>query len=224
MEKIKVMLVDDQTLFVESLRLVLETRAEDIVVVGVALNGKIAVELAERELPDVVLMDVRMPELDGVESTRALKEKFPQMKVVMLTTFDDDEYVVKALHLGAEGYLLKDVPPQDIILAVRTVYQGGVLIAPQVASKLANRLFQLDYGHSDRFSGAAGDPAWLKLLNDREKDILWLLSKGYDNKEIAARLYLAEQTVKNYVSVIYDKMGVRDRVQASRLAAEADLG
>jgi DNA-binding NarL/FixJ family response regulator len=224
MEKIKVMLVDDQTLFVESLRLVLETRAEDIVVVGVALNGKIAVELAERELPDVVLMDVRMPELDGVESTRALKEKFPQMKVVMLTTFDDDEYVVKALHLGAEGYLLKDVPPQDIILAVRTVYQGGVLIAPQVASKLANRLFQLDYGHSDRFSGAAGDPAWLKLLNDREKDILWLLAKGYDNKEIAARLYLAEQTVKNYVSVIYDKMGVRDRVQASRLAAEADLG
>jgi DNA-binding NarL/FixJ family response regulator len=224
MEKIKVMLVDDQTLFVESLRLVLETRAEDIAVVGVALNGKSALQLAETELPDVVLMDVRMPELDGVESTRALKEKFPQMKVVMLTTFDDDEYVVKALHLGAEGYLLKDVPPQDIILAVRTVYQGGVLIAPQVASKLANRLFQLDYGHPDRFSAEAGGPAWLKLLNDREKDILWLLAKGYDNKEIAARLYLAEQTVKNYVSVIYDKMGVRDRVQASRLAAETDLG
>jgi DNA-binding NarL/FixJ family response regulator len=225
MEKIKVLLVDDQTLFVESLRMVLETRADDIAVVGVALNGKTALQLAETERPDVVLMDVRMPEMDGVESTRMLKKKYPQMKVLMLTTFDDDEYVIKALHLGAAGYLLKDVPPQDLILTIRTVCQGGVLIAPQVASKLADRLFQIVYGNTDWVCSEPepDSPTWLKLLNNREKDILRLLVNGYDNKEIAARLYLAEQTVKNYVSVIYCKMGVRDRIHALRLAEETGL-
>jgi DNA-binding NarL/FixJ family response regulator len=164
-----------------------------------------------------------MPEMDGVESTRVLKSKYPEMKVLMLTTFDDDEYVINALHLGAAGYLLKDVPPQDLILTIRTVYRGGVLIAPQVAAKLADRLFQINYGNPDRLGSGADAPEWLKLLNQREKDILRLLVNGYDNKEIAARLYLAEQTVKNYVSNIYCKMGVRDRVQALRLAEESGL-
>jgi DNA-binding NarL/FixJ family response regulator len=214
LEKIKVLLVDDQTLFLESLYMVLEFLAEDLVVVGAASNGKIALQLAEEKNPDVVLMDVRMPEMDGVESTRAIKEKFPEMKVLILTTFDDDEYAIQALHLGAIGYLLKDMQPQKIILAIRTVYQGEVLIAPQVASKLVERLFRIGYGNTAR-----SNPTWLKKLNDQEKEILRLLAQGCNNREIAARLYLAEQTVKNYVSVIYGKIGVRDRVKASQLAA-----
>jgi DNA-binding NarL/FixJ family response regulator len=222
MDKIKVLLVDDQTLFVESLRTVLETRAQDIAVVGVASNGKIALQLADSEAPDVILMDVRMPEMDGVDCTRAVVKKYPGMKVLMLTTFDDDEYVVKALHLGAVGYLLKDVPPNDLIAAIRTVYQGGIMISPKVVTKLADRLFEIDYENAGR-SGAEDGPAWLDELSNREKDILWLLANGHDNKEIAKRLYLAEQTVKNYVSAIYCKMGVRDRVQASRLAVAAGL-
>jgi DNA-binding NarL/FixJ family response regulator len=217
-EKIKVLLADDQKLLAESLRMVLETRAGDIAVVGVAANGKEALQLVKTEQPDVVLMDVRMPVLDGVESTRVLKTKFPQVKVLMLTTFEDDEYVVKALHLGAVGYLLKDIPIEDLIQAVRTAHQGGVLLAPRVISKLADRLFQIDYLNPALPRGDA--PAWLESLNNRERDILCLLAKGYDNREIAARLYLAEQTVKNYVSVIYCKMGVRDRIQALRLAED----
>ena len=223
MKEIKVLLVDDQMLFVESLRTVLETRAEDIQVLGVALNGRQALELASAEEPDVVLMDVRMPEMNGVECTRMLKERFPQVKVLMLTTFDDDEYVVEALRLGAAGYLLKDVPPTDLISTIRAVYQGGVMISPKVASKLVEKLVQVNQGDTDQLPLSPRSPVWLKELSNREKDILRLLAKGCDNKEIAKRLYIAEQTVKNYVSIIYSKMGVKDRVQASRMAAEAGL-
>lgn len=223
MNEIKVLLVDDQMLFVESLRTVLETRAEEIRVVGVALNGREALELASKEKPDVVLMDVRMPEVNGVECTRILKERFPEVKVLMLTTFDDDEYVVEALRLGAAGYLLKDVPPTDLISTIRAVYRGGVMISPKVASKLVEKLVQVSHGEPEQLSSSPQSPVWLGELSNREKDILRLLAKGYDNKEIAKRLYIAEQTVKNYVSIIYSKMGVKDRVQASRFAIEAGL-
>ena len=215
---IKVLLVDDQMLFVESLKTVLTTRAGDIAVVGVAHDGREALDLALREHPDVVLMDVRMPVMDGVESTRLIREKLPETRVLILTTFDDDEYVIEALRLGAVGYILKDIPPEELISAIRAVHEGGVLIAPKVAAKIAARLA----GAQDRKSTVPeiSPPQWLLELSPREKEVLRLLAEGYDNREIAARLYLAEQTVKNHVSVLYDKMGVKDRIHAMRKAAE----
>lgn len=222
MGKIKVLLCDDQVLFIESLRIVLETRAEDISVVGVAADGSAAIELAETTRPDVVLMDVRMPGMNGVESTKTLKERHPEMRVLMLTTFDDDEYVIEALRLGAAGYLLKDVPPTELIAAVRAVYAGGVLISPRVASRLVDKLVQSPVEEALGVDPRPEAP-WLSRLSEREKEILSLLAKGCENREIARRLYIAEQTVKNYVSDIYCKIGVRDRVQAARLAAEAGL-
>ena len=222
MKKIKVLLVDDQTLFRESLRSVLETRAEDIEVVGVAANGNEALELLLPDLPDVVLMDIRMPEMNGVECTRIIKERYPEIRVLMLTTFDDDEYVVEALHIGAAGYLLKDVPPAELISAIRAVYEGGVLIAPQVATKLVERLRHPEESSADTRNKPPG-PDWHRQLSVREREILQLIARGYDNKEIAKKLFIGEQTVKNYVSIIYYKLGTHDRVQVARMATEVGL-
>lgn len=221
MEKIRLILADDQALFVESLRTVLTTRAKDLVVAGVAADGLEAVRLVAREKPDVVLMDVRMPVMDGVESTRAIKEKHPRTRVLMLTTFDDDEYVVEALRLGAAGYLLKDMPPAELIAAVRAVHKGGILISPKVAARLVEKLTGPAEAPREGGRDGASPPPWLSELSGREKEILRLLAKGMDNREIAERLFIAEQTVKNHVSLIYSKMGARDRVQASLMAIEA---
>ncbi len=222
MDKIKVVLVDDQTLFVESLRTVLETRADDMMVVGVAHDGGRAVEVVAETHPDVVLMDVRMPGTNGVESTRLIKEGYPETRVLMLTTFDDDQYVIEALRLGAVGYLLKNMPPAELISAIRAVHEGGVLISPQVANKLVGLLTssQNKAGDNQENNQTA---ALVNQLSGREKEILQLMAEGLDNKEIAKKLFIAEQTVKNYVSVIYSKLGVRDRVQASRMVMEAGL-
>ena len=222
MEKIQVLLVDDQTLFVQSLRTVLETRAQDMNVVGVAYDGKKALELVEESHPDIVLMDVRMPVMSGVESTKLIKERYPETKVLMLTTFDDDQYVVEALRLGAVGYLLKDMPPSELISAVRAVHEGGVLISPKVATKLVEKL-TVSSEKEKGSSNLSGANLWVNELSSREKKILQLMAQGLDNKEIAKMLFIAEQTVKNHVSVIYSKLGVRDRVQASRLVIEAGL-
>jgi DNA-binding NarL/FixJ family response regulator len=217
--KIKIVLVDDQTLFVESLKTVLETRADDLQVVGVANDGNRAVEVVAENSPDIVLMDVRMPVMNGVESTKLIKESYPDTRVLMLTTFDDDQYVIEALRLGAVGYLLKNMPPAELISAIRAVYEGGVLISPQVANKLVGLLTnpqsKAGEGHDDERVGSL-----VNQLSSREKEILQLMAEGLDNKEIAGKLYIAEQTVKNYVSVIYSKLGVRDRVQASRMVLE----
>lgn len=214
--------MDDQTLFVESLRTVLETRADDMVVVGIANDGGRAVEVVAEANPDVVLMDVRMPGMNGVESTRLIKERFPEIRVLMLTTFDDDQYVIEALRLGAVGYLLKNMPPAELISAIRAVHEGGVLISPQVANKLVGLLTGSPIKPDGR---QAHNPiaALVNQLSGREKEILQLMAEGLDNKEIAKKLFIAEQTVKNYVSVIYSKLGVRDRVQASRMMMEAGL-
>lgn len=222
MDKIKIVLVDDQTLFVESLRTVLETRADDLQVVGVANDGRQAVEVVAETDPDIVLMDVRMPGMNGVESTRLIKEQYPKTRVLMLTTFDDDQYVVEALRLGAVGYLLKNMPPSELISAIRAVYEGGVLISAQVANKLVGLIAnpQTRSGDAQPNNSIA---ALVNQLSGREKEILQLMAEGLDNKEIAKRLFIAEQTVKNYVSVIYSKLGVRDRVQASRMVMESGL-
>jgi Response regulator containing a CheY-like receiver domain and an HTH DNA-binding domain len=226
MEQIKVLLVDDQRLFVESLRTVIETRAADIEVIGVAYNGVEAIDSVAKERPDIVLMDVRMPEMNGVESTRLIKEKYPETKVLMVTTFDDDQYVIEALRFGAVGYLLKDMPPLELISAIRAVYEGGVLISPAVAAKLVEKLANPVKPEKETPDQQGPDTdicAGLNELNGREKKIIQLMAQGYDNKEIAKELYVAEQTVKNYVSIIYSKLGVRDRVQVSRLVIESGL-
>lgn len=217
----RIVLVDDQPRFVKSLKNILETRAGDIAVVGVASNGKTALETIEIHRPDIVLMDVRMPEINGVEATRIIKGKFPEIRVLMLTTFDDDEYVIEALHNGAVGYLLKDAPPAELIAAIRAVYEGGVLFAPQVANKLLGKLVAPARG--DHACAGHVSPPWLSELSHREKEVLSLVAKGYDNKEIARRLYIGEQTVKNYVSLIYCKLGVHDRVQAAQMANETGI-
>ncbi len=220
MDKIKLLLVDDQTLFVESLKTVLRTRAKDMIVIGVANDGPGALEMVAGEQPDVILMDVRMPGMNGVETTRQIKEKFPLIKVLMLTTFDDDDYVVEALKLGAVGYLLKDMPPAELIKAIRAVHEGGVLISPKVAAKIVDKLV------SPAGKARNPDPELNLLVNElsnREKEVLRLLAQGFENKEIAIRLFIAEQTVKNHVSVIYSKLGVHDRVQASRKADEIGI-
>ncbi len=219
MEKIKVVLVDDQTLFAESLRTVLETRADDMIVVGVAGDGGRAVEVVAETSPDVVLMDVRMPGINGVESTRLIKERYPETRVLMLTTFDDDQYVIEALRLGAVGYLLKNMPPAELISAIRAVHEGGVLISPQVANKLVGLLT----GSQNKPEGNNQIESLANQLSSREKEILQLMAEGLDNKEIAKILFIAEQTVKNYVSVIYSKLGVKDRIQASRMVMKAGL-
>ena len=222
MDKIKIVLVDDQTLFVESLRTVLETRADDLQVVGVAGDGRQAVEVVAQTGPDIVLMDVRMPGVNGVESTRLIKEQYPETRVLMLTTFDDDQYVIEALRLGAVGYLLKNMPPSELISAIRAVYEGGVLISPQVANKLVG-LITNSQMRSEDAQPHNSIAALVNHLSGREKEILQLMAEGLDNKEIARKLFIAEQTVKNYVSVIYSKLGVRDRVQASRMVMESGL-
>ena len=218
-ERIRVLLVDDQTLFVEGLKMVLASKAEDIVLVGIAYNGREGLDLALREKPDVVLMDIRMPVMDGVESTRLIREQLPDTRVLILTTFDDDEYVIEALKLGAVGYILKDIPPAELISAIRAVHEGGVLIAPKVAAKIAEKLAGARSGGKGSPPESA-PPLWLQELSPREQEVLRLLAGGYDNREIAASLFLAEQTVKNHVVALYDKMDVKDRVHAMRKAAE----
>jgi DNA-binding NarL/FixJ family response regulator len=209
MKKLKIVLADDQVLFVESLKNVLEIMAKDFDIVGVAADGEEAIRCVDEQKPDVVLMDVRMPNVDGVEATRVIHARYPWIHIIMLTTFDDDEYVDRALHYGAAGYLLKDIRPIDVIGAVKAVSEGSVLIAPRIASRLV-----VDPTRQQTQGGKSGDekrPPWLELLSKREIEVLKHLAQGYSNKEIANKVCVAEQTVRNYVSEIYAKAGVNNR-------------
>jgi len=215
MNRIRVLLVDDQALFVESLRTVIERSAEDIEVIGIARNGAEAVEAALNVPCDLVVMDVRMPVMDGVEATKRICAARPAARIMMLTTFEDDEYVKEALEHGAAGYILKDIAPAELIAAIRVVAGGAFLSAPSVAKSLIRRAYL-----KPEFSPTP-EPEWLRQLSRREREILGHLVEGRTNKEIAAELCIAEQTVRNHISVVYDKMGVADRSQAVRLAREA---
>jgi DNA-binding NarL/FixJ family response regulator len=220
MNKTRVLLVDDQVLFVESLRTVLETRATDFEVVGVALSGREAIRLVLERQPDIILMDVRMPDMDGVEAIKIIHEAYPDIHVLMLTTFDDDVYVVEALNHGAAGYLLKDIPPEELIVSLRAVCSGSIIISPQVANKvLRAREGETAPEESAGIRPApSGENSFLRILSRREIEILRLIGEGADNVLIAKKLFIAEQTVKNYVSVIYSKLHVHSRMQAMKLA------
>ncbi|MBN1835295.1 MAG: response regulator transcription factor [Spirochaetales bacterium] len=222
MDRIRVLLVDDQVLFAESLKTVLETRARDMEVVGVAYDGRQALELVEERRPQVVLMDVRMPGMDGVEAARLVHQRHPEISVLMLTTFDDDEYVRDALRHGAVGYLLKDIGPRELMAAIRATRDGAALVSPAVIQKLLSRGERPGEAGPDAGPRAL-QPPWVGSLSRREREILRLLTRGLDNRAIADGLFIAEQTVKNHVSTIYAKMGAHNRVQAVKLAQAAGL-
>jgi len=215
MSRIRVLVVDDQALFREGLRTLLEFR-EDLEVVGEAANGEEALFMTARLRPQVVLMDLRMPVLDGVEATRRLKESHPECKVIALTTFDDDETVFDGLRAGAVGYLLKDVPSDTLVEAIRATVRGESFLHPSVAKKVVAEFTRL----SNR---SAAQAALDEPLSEREREILVLLAGGFSNKEIAGRLFLAEGTVKNHITNILGKLEVRDRTQAALKARELGL-
>jgi DNA-binding NarL/FixJ family response regulator len=215
-DTVRILLVDDQRLMREGLRTLLELE-QGLHVIGEANHGREALDLYAKLQPDVVLMDIRMPIMDGVEATRQLLRHWPTCRVIILTTFDDDEYVFEGLRAGALGYLLKDVSIQELAEAIRTVMAGGVLIEPSVARKVVAEFARMTHS-SPRVTVELDEP-----LSERESDILRLLSQGLTNREIAQRLYLAEGTVKNYVTTILAKIGARDRTQAALRARELGL-
>ena len=215
-DPIRVLLVDDQRLMREGLRILLELEP-DLQIAGEAEDGEAALEAYASLQPDVVLMDIRMPGMDGVEATWRLRERWPSARVVILTTFDDNEYVFEGLRAGAQGYLLKDVSGHDLAEAVRTVAAGGALIEPSVARKVVAEFARLAP------PARAPEEGLPEPLSEREREVLRLLALGLSNREIGTRLSLAEGTVKNHVTNILQKMGVRDRTQASVRARELGL-
>ena len=219
MEKLKIVLADDQSLFAESLKTFLNNYAEDMSVVGIARNGREAVDMAGSLRPDVILMDIRMPGMDGVEAVRQIKPQFPDIKIIMLSTYKEDALVRSALLAGACGYLLKDISPTELITAIRSLKTGIVQISPEAAQNLVQAQYNTEKGKPLPGKEVEKEPfEWLEDLTKREREIFTLLATGYDNDQIAKKLYLAEQTVRNQVSTIYLKLGVKDRFEIIRLA------
>ncbi|MGQ4649661.1 response regulator [Lyngbya aestuarii] len=202
---IRILLVDDQYLVREGLRSLLQAKP-DIEVIGEAENGKVAVEQALSLQPDVVLMDVRMPVMDGVAATRTLHQQVPEIKVLVLTTFDDDEYVAQAIRSGAKGYLLKDTPSQELAEAIRAVHKGYTQLGPGLLEKVMITTV------------AVKPPPELAQLTPREQEVLQLIATGCSNREIAKVLYISERTVKNHVNSILSRLNLRDRTQAAIFA------
>ncbi len=226
---IRVVLADDQALLRKGFRMILE--AEDgLEIVGEAADGADAVRLVELYRPDVVLMDVRMPDLDGIAATRAItaSDAGGETRVLMLTTFDLDEYAFNALRAGASGFLLKDVPPAELVAAIRTVARGDAVVSPRITRRLleeyAHTLPDLSApaGAGADGAGADANPA-LASLTEREREVLLAVADGLSNAEIAERLYVSEATVKSHVGRLLAKLGLRDRVQAVVFAFQSGL-
>ena len=214
MQPIRVLIVDDQHLFAESLRFVLQNDSNGrIDVVGISENGSEAVAHAQSLSPDVILMDIRMPVMDGVEATGRIRARFPEMKILILTTFDDDELAVDALNHGATGYVLKEVDPADLILSIEAVHKGAFYISPSIGFKLLD----LMHPNEERTEKEKETliPELLQAapeLTRREAEIVYLTAKAYTNKQIADTLFIAEKTVKNHLFSIYDKLGIHNRL------------
>jgi DNA-binding NarL/FixJ family response regulator len=216
---ISVLLADDQPLLRRGFRMILE--AEDgLTVAGEAGDGAEAVELARRCRPDVVLMDIRMPGTDGIEATRQITASEPGVRVLVLTTFDVDEYAFGALRAGASGFLLKDVRPGELVDAVRTVASGDAVVSPRVTRRLLEEYAQVLPVSGDQ---QAGRYPQLSALTEREREVLAAVAQGLSNTEIAMSLYVSETTVKSHVGRILAKLGLRDRVQIVVLAYESGL-
>jgi len=211
---IQVLICDDQAIVRDGLEMLLKLEP-DIRVVGKAEDGARAVTLALGTKPDIVLMDLKMPAMNGIEATRQLRTLAPAVKVLVLTTYDDDEWVMDAVRAGAVGYLLKDMPREQVVQALRGTMDGKAYLDPAVAGKLMNRVANPQSRPPDDL---------VNKLTDREVDVLRLLARGLSNADIAARLHLSEGTVRNYVSSILEKLGLADRTQAAVLALQHGLG
>jgi len=214
---IKVLIADDQALVRTGFRMILDAE-DDIEVAGEAADGLEAISAAERERPDVILMDVRMPNMNGIEATRRLVDKndVEPIHVLILTTFDLDEYVYDALRAGASGFLLKDAPPEELVHAVRVVERGDALIAPSITKRLIEEI-------SQRPAQQGAAPEALESLTQRELEVLQLMARGLSNHEIAQELFVSDTTVKTHVGRVLMKLGLRDRVQAVVLAYESGV-
>jgi DNA-binding NarL/FixJ family response regulator len=210
---IRVLICDDQAIVCEGLQAILST-AQDIEVVGIANDGAQAVEMVAEAQPNVVLMDLKMPVMNGVQATRLIRGRYPQVHVLVLTTYDADEWVFDAIRSGASGYLLKDAPREQLIEAIRDTAAGKTPVDPGVAGKLFAQVVQ---------GTVPPDTSIAESLSEREREVLGLLARGLTNAEIAGRLYLSEGTVRNYVSAIFAKLGVPDRTQAAVLALRYGL-
>ncbi len=214
-ERIKVLLVDDQDLFREALAILISVESQ-IDVVGSVSGGEQALNILPKTKPHVVLMDVRMPGMDGVEATRRINAEFPSIKVIALTTFDDDDAVVSALQAGALGYLLKDATKDELFSAIRTVSQGNYYLPPKITAKVVNELNRIRRNRQNMMDS-------YHLLSRRELEVLELLGKGLSNAEIATHLVITVGTVKNHVTHILEKLNVKDRMQALLKAKEMNI-
>jgi DNA-binding NarL/FixJ family response regulator len=215
MGKIRVLIVDDQNLFAESLRTFIHNYADDIEVVGIASEGKEALELWRTLEPGLVLMDVHMPVMNGVEATKELLARDPSLKIIMLSTYDEDEYVRQALSYGASGYLLKDLSPTELIASIRAVNSGITQISPVLVNNLIKGLHEED---REQYSKLSEQMEWVEKLTKREREIFTLIATGCDNDQIAEELCISERTVRNHVSIIYSKLNIDNRFQIIQLA------
>ena len=201
---IRVLIVDDQSLIREGLSMMLNLY-DSISIVGETINGKAAIEILENQEVDLILMDIRMPIMDGVEATRIIKEKYPNIKVLILTTFNEDQYIFEGLKNGADGYLLKDISSQELVKAIETVFEGNMLLQPDIAKRIV--------GSMNRKT----DKNILNQLTKREYEISLLIGEGRSNREIGKMLYITEGTVKNHITKILSKLDLRDRTQLALL-------
>lgn len=213
MSKIRVLIADDQTLMRDGLKTILDLE-ENIEVVALAKDGVEALSLFKQTMPQVVLMDIRMPNMNGVECTKLIKELSPDTIVLILTTFDDEEYIIEALTSGATGYILKDIEGDNLIKAVVDAYNGNFILPSKIAIKLATRLSK---GTSNEPADKTKENKLLSALNlsEKELELAKMLSEGFTNKQIASAMYISDGTVKNYVSNLYGKIGISDRTAAA---------
>lgn len=207
MDKIRILIVDDQTLMRDGLKTIIELE-ENMEIAGTAGNGQEALEFCRLSPPDLVLMDIRMPVMDGVTSTKLIKALFPQVIVIILTTFNDDQYIIEALAHGASGYILKDIEGDELIRTINEASKGSFLLPSEVAIKIAQRLTKTTVVTPE-------NKASLKDFSEREIEVAKMIAMGFNNRQIASSLFISEGTVKNYISNIYSKLGTSDRMAAA---------
>jgi DNA-binding NarL/FixJ family response regulator len=221
MNKVHVLIVDDQILFAQSLKMYLTNYADDMEIIGICEDGNKAVEFVRVNKPDVILMDVYMPGMNGVRATRCIKTEFPDVKIIMLSTYDEDENVKAAILAGAAGYLLKDISPTELILSIRALQTNIMQISPSIVQKLVRNQLLGEKNGIDEEERKYQSMQWYKMLTNREKEVFVLIAMGYGNKRISDELSISEQTVRNQVSAIYAKLGVKDRFEIIRLANQS---
>lgn len=212
---IRILIADDQLLFAENLKIMLETLTDDMRIVGIASDGAQAIDMANAMQPDIILMDIRMPNVDGLNATKSILSRNRKQKIVIMTTFQEEHYVSTTLHSGAVGYLLKSMKSRDLIAALRAVNEGMVLLSPQVIDSL----IKLDHDPIDE-EALQRYQQLFDSFSRREKNVLRLVANGYSNQRIAQELFLAEATVRNYISTIYTKLGTNDRLEVIEYAKQ----